>query len=174
VVTNAHVIAGGEALTVRDASGAYDAVPVLVDPQTDLAVLSSPGVTAPPIPFVTTPADRSVAGATLGFPGGRPELVVKPASVGGRSIAVGRDIYGQGLVRREVLTLSAPDGGASVQQGDSGGPFVTGEGLVGGVVFAAAATEPGTGYALSAEAVAPAVTQAITTNAPIPTGPCRF
>jgi len=174
VVTNAHVVAGGEELTVRDESGAYEAVPVLVDPQTDLAVLSSPGVTAPPIAFVTAPSQRATAGATLGFPGGRPELVVKPASVAARTSAVGRDIYGQGFVSREVLTLSAPAGATSVEQGDSGGPFVTGEGQVGGVVFAAAAAEPGTGYALSAEAVAPRVADAIGANTPVVTGPCRF
>jgi len=174
VVTNAHVVAGGEELTVRDESGAYEAVPVLVDPQTDLAVLAAPGVTAPPIAFVSTPAERATAGATLGFPGGQPALVVKPASVAARTDAVGRDIYGQGFVSREVLTLSAPPGATSVQQGDSGGPFVTGEGLVGGVVFAAAAAEPGTGYALSAEAVAPRVSDAIGANTPVVTGPCRF
>ena len=40
-------------------------------------------------------------------------------------------------------------------RGDSGGPFVTSSGRVGGLVFAAAAAEPGTGYALTAESTPP-------------------
>lgn len=169
VVTNAHVVAGGEVLTVRDQSGTHDAAPVLFDPGLDLAVLSSPGVAAPPIGFVTTPAERGTEGATLGYPGGQQQLEVRPGAVRGRGEAVGRDIYGRGLIARDILTLSAP-----VQQGDSGGPFVTSEGLVGGVVFAAASAEPGTGYALTAERVSPDVQAAVAANTPVATGACRF
>lgn len=169
VVTNAHVIAGGEVLNVRDQAGTHDATAILFDPELDLAVLSAPGAAAPPIGFVSTPAERGTAGATLGYPGGQQQQVVKPAAVRARGEAVGRDIYGRGLVPRDILTLSAP-----VQQGDSGGPFVTSDGLVGGLVFAAASAEPGTGYALTAERVAPDVQTAIAANSPVGTGECRF
>jgi S1-C subfamily serine protease len=169
VVTNAHVVAGGEALEVRDGGGVHQATAVHFDPALDLAVLAAPGTTAAPIAFADTPADRGVVGATLGFPGGQPQLVVKPAAVGGRGEAVGRDIYGRGLVSREILTLSA-----AVRQGDSGGPFVTSDGRVGGVVFAAAATDPGTGYALTAERVRGDIASAVATGAPVSTGACRF
>lgn len=169
VVTNAHVVAGGDTLTVRDAGGTHDAVAVLVDPGLDLAVLSAPSTTAPPIGFTSTPSDRDVQGATFGYPGGQLDLAVKPAAVRGRSTAVGRDIYGRGLVDREILTLAAP-----VVQGDSGGPFVTSEGLVGGVVFAAAAGEQGTGYALTAERVAGPIADAVATATPVDTGDCRY
>jgi S1-C subfamily serine protease len=73
------------------------------------------------------------------------------------------------VVARDVLTLSA-----AVQRGDSGGPFVTADGLVGGVVFAAAAGEPGVGYALTGEGVRAAVDGAIARNAAVGTGECRF
>lgn len=169
VVTNAHVIAGGETLTVRDQTGTHDAVPVAVDPALDLAVLSSPGTTAPALPWSAQPADRGVQGATLGFPGGQQELAVKPATVRERQTAIGRDIYGRGTVTREVLTLAA-----QVVRGDSGGPFVTSDGAVGGVVFAAAPGQPGTGYALTAERVRPDVDAAIASGTPVPTGSCRF
>ena len=169
VVTNAHVVAGGERLQVRDGAGTTAAVVIAFDPELDLAVLAAPGVTGPPLPFVSAPADRDTAGATLGYPGGQSQLVVLPAAVRARGEAVGRDIYGRGLVTREILTLSA-----GVVQGDSGGPFVTAEGRVGGVVFAAAATEADTGYALTAEEVADDVAAAIAVNAPVATGACRF
>jgi S1-C subfamily serine protease len=169
VVTNAHVIAGGAEIIVRDAGGERAAVPVLFDPDLDLAVLASPETQAPAIGWATAPADRETEGATLGFPGGQRDMVVKPATVRGRGEAVGRDIYGRGVATREILTLTA-----GVQRGDSGGPFVTSDGLVGGVVFAANAAEPGTGYALTAERVRPDVDAAMARNTPVPTGDCRF
>lgn len=169
VVTNAHVVAGGDGLTVRDGAGTHEAVAVHYDSDIDLAVLSSPAAAAPAIGWVGEPAQRGTQGATLGFPGGQRELAVKPATVRERHGAVGRDIYGRGLVEREVLTLDA-----DVQRGDSGGPFVTSDGLVGGVVFAAAPADPGTGYALTAESVRPDVDAAVARNQAVGTGSCRF
>jgi S1-C subfamily serine protease len=169
VVTNAHVVAGTADLIVRDESGEYSARAIYVDSDVDLAVLRAPDLPAPPIRWVGQSAERGVAGATLGFPGGQPQMEVKPAAVRSRSQATGRDIYGRGSVTRDVLTLSA-----GVQRGDSGGPFVTRGGRVGGVVFAAAAAEPGTGYALTAESVQDAVTGAIRQNTTVGTGNCRF
>ena len=168
VVTNAHVVAGGESIMVRDAGGTHPAVTVLFDPVLDLAVLSSPEATAIPVAWTATPADRGTTGATLGFPGGQRTLNVRPAAVRGRSEALGRDIYGSGLSSRGILTLSA-----AVAAGDSGGPFVTSAGQVAGVVFAAAAAEPGIGYALTAEQARPQVDAAIAANQAVATGACR-
>jgi S1-C subfamily serine protease len=169
VVSNAHVVAGGTSVIVRDTGGERTAVVIHFDPDLDLAVLSVPGLEVPPIAWTDVPAERETEGATLGFPGGRLDMVVKPATVRSRGEAVGRDIYGRGTAAREILTLSA-----GVQRGDSGGPFVTSEGQVGGVVFAANAAEPGTGYALTAERVRPDVDAAIAGNAAVPVGSCRF
>lgn len=169
VVTNAHVIAGGDSVTVRDATGTHEAVAVHFDPALDLAVLSAPAAAAPAIGWASAPSERGTQGATLGFPGGQIELVIKPAAVRERQDAIGRDIYGGGTVTREVLTLSA-----EVRRGDSGGPFVTADGLVGGLVFAAAPTDPGTGYALTVEQVRPDVEAATARNTPVETGGCRF
>jgi S1-C subfamily serine protease len=168
VVTNAHVVAGFDRLTVRDAAGEHDAVPVLVDPDLDIAVLAAPDVDAPAIGWAADPAVRGVAGATLGFPGGQSEMVVRPATVRARLEAIGRDIYGDDRVRREILALSA-----DVERGDSGGPFVTSDGLVAGVVFGG---DPagGTGYALTAEQVRPVVEDAIARNQEVGVGACRF
>jgi S1-C subfamily serine protease len=169
IVTNAHVIAGATTLQVRDAAGTHEAVAVHFDPDLDLAVVSSPATAAPPIAWTDAPAQRDTHGATLGYPGGQRQLNVSPAAVRARGTAVGRDIYGRGLASREILTLSA-----DVRRGDSGGPFVTGGGLVGGVVFAAAPEERGTGYALTAERVRPDVDAAIAGNQAVDTGACRF
>jgi S1-C subfamily serine protease len=89
--------------------------------------------------------------------------------VQGRLDAVGRDIYGSDQARREVVVLTAP-----VEQGDSGGPFVTGDGRVGGVVFAGDPGEESVGYALTAEEVQPAVEAAIGQGQEVGVGDCRF
>lgn len=169
VVTNAHVIAGADTVRVRDVTGEHSATTVHFDADVDLAVLSVPGLDAAPIPWADSPAQRATEGATLGFPQGQVEMEVKPATVRNRTEAVGRDIYGRGVVTREILDLSS-----AVQRGDSGGPFVTREGRVGGVVFAANAVQRGSGYALTAESVRPAIEGALARDQATGTGPCRF
>lgn len=169
IVTNAHVVAGGDVVQVRDAGGTHDAVPIHVDADLDLAVLSSPSATSTPIAWADTPAERGTSGATLGYPGGQRELNVRPAAVRGRQEALGRDIYGRGVTSREILTLDV-----AVAPGDSGGPFVTDAGQVAGVVFAASTAGDGVGYALTTERVRPDVDAAIARNTAVPTGACRF
>ena len=162
VVTNAHVVAGFDRLSVRDAAGEHPARAISFDPALDIAVLAVPQLTAPPIGWAATPAVHGTQGATLGFPGGQPEMAVQPATVQGRLDAIGRDIYGQGSTRREILALAA-----AVQQGDSGGPFITSDGRVAGVVFAADPGHAGTGYALTAEQVRSGVDHAIEVDQPV-------
>lgn len=169
VVTNAHVVAGGDSVMVNGRRGTNDASVVLFDPALDLAVLAVPGLEAPPLRWTSEPVGRGVTGATLGFPGGERELTTKPAAVRRRIRAVGRDIYGAESVTRDVLILAD-----EVKRGDSGGPFVTGDGEVAGVVFAAAVSERNTGYALTADSVRAAVEAAVDAGATVGTGSCRF
>jgi S1-C subfamily serine protease len=169
VVTNAHVVAGFDELLVRDAAGEHEAEAIHVDPVLDVAVLAAPDLDAPAIGWTDAAATRGTEGATLGFPGGRSAMVVRPATVQGRLDAIGRDIYGEGSAPREILALAAP-----VERGDSGGPFVTADGLVGGVVFAGDPGGSGTGYAVTAEQVRPAVERAIAAGRPAEVGACRF
>jgi S1-C subfamily serine protease len=168
VVTNAHVVAGFGWIRVRDAAGEHSAVPIHIDPALDVAVLSA-DVQAPAIGWADVAATRGTQGATLGFPGGQSQMVVRPATVRSRIEAVGRDMYGQGSARREILALAA-----AVQQGDSGGPFVTTAGRVGGVVFAGDPSDRTIGYALAAEQVRPGIAAAIARNQRVAVGACRF
>jgi S1-C subfamily serine protease len=169
VVTNAHVVAGGDSVMVNGLRGTNEASVVLFDPALDLAVLAVPGLEAPPLRWTSEPVGRGVTGATLGFPGGERELTTKPAAVRRRIRAVGRDIYGVESVTRDVLILAD-----EVKRGDSGGPFVTGDGEVAGVVFAAAVSERNTGYALTADSVRAGVKAAVDAGATVGTGACRF
>jgi S1-C subfamily serine protease len=168
VVTNAHVVAGFDRVSVRDATGEHPGVPIAFDPALDVAVLAVPDLAAPGIAWADSPVTAGAEGATLGFPGGRSEMVVRPARVRARLDAIGRDIYGESMVRRDVLALSA-----AVERGESGGPFVMGNGRVGGVVFAAD-PEGDVGYALTAAEVRPVVEDAIARDQEAPVGACRF
>lgn len=169
VVTNAHVVAGSDQIHVDWDGGTGDAVAVGFDPATDLAVLRVDGLDAPSLSWVDEPASRGEVGATLGFPGGSRQMVVRSAAVAARSTMVGRDIYGDAPAARDVLTVTAP-----VERGDSGGPLVTSQGQVAGVVFAASTGEPRQGYVLSAESVRGDVETAVDATEPVDTGPCRL
>jgi S1-C subfamily serine protease len=164
VVTNAHVVAGIAAPFVRDADGTHRAVPVLFDPDTDIAILRVGGLAGPPLAVASTDPGRGAVGAVLGYPGGGP-LTVGSAAVRGVSVAEGRDIYGSGLTRRTVLELQA-----DVRPGNSGGPFVLPDGRVGGMVFASSLRTSGIGYALAASELRHDLARAGTR--PIATGAC--
>jgi uncharacterized membrane protein required for colicin V production len=169
VVTNAHVVAGANkrAVQVRDSGGRlHDAVTVLFDPSLDVAVLHVPGLDARALKFAVSDPIRGTVGATLGYPGGN-AMQILPAAVAGAYPAVGRDIYGEDRVNRRILELHA-----SIERGDSGGPFVLEDGTVGGVVFAEARTDDGVGYALSPTAVAKRITPAIGREGSVDTGEC--
>jgi S1-C subfamily serine protease len=167
VVTNAHVVAGATTIRVQASGGqAKDAVPVLFDPDLDVAVLWVAALDVAPLRFAATDPARGAVGATLGFPHGGP-LDVEAAAVAGSYSAQGRDIYGSGRVTRRILELRAV-----VDQGDSGGPLILADGSVGGVVFAEARTDENAGYALSPTSVASAVAPAIGRTGASQTGSC--
>ncbi len=166
VVTNAHVVAGMDDPEVRSAAGWSDATTVLFDPDLDLAILSVPGATGPPLPLATEPLDRGAPGAVLGYPQGGP-LDVRRAAVRRTIDAVGRDIYGHGEVERLVLELQT-----LVRPGNSGGPFVLPDGRVAGVVFAASSGDDDVGYAIAADEVEDPLRTAMGRTASVDTGPC--
>lgn len=168
VVTNAHVVAGGSEVSVEGSAGAHSATVVVFDPDVDVAVLRVPGLDLPALSLSAQPFDRGQPGATLGYPGAQNgQLIVRRAAVQGRFEAVGRDIYGDSRVSREVYELRA-----GIREGDSGGPFVLPSGVVAGVVFAASTTDPDTGYALTGAEVQDQVAEGKQSTESVSTGPC--
>ncbi len=148
VMTNAHVVAGVVEPKVLVGKKKLDAVVVLFDPATDVAVLAVPGLRQAPLPFLTTPAKTGADAIVVGYPeDGR--FDVRPARVRSTIPARGQDIYNKRQVEREIYALRA-----LVRQGNSGGPLVDPQGRVLGVIFAAAADDPNVGYALTAKEVA--------------------
>ncbi len=171
VVTNAHVVAGGDRVTIEyqeTIDAGVTGTVVLFDDHLDLAVIKVAELPTKPLPLRTEQLERGAPGATLGYPGAREgRLVAKPAAVQNVFQARGRDIYGRDEVQREVYELRAP-----VRQGDSGGPFVTPAGDVAGVVFAASTTDGDTGYALTGEEVEDEVREGARRTQAVGTGNC--
>lgn len=175
LVTNAHVVAGGQDVVVVEQSGRrLPATVVFFDPQVDVAVLYVPRLGLRPLPMAGTDPSRGDAGAVIGYPGGGSEAIASGA-VRGVEEAVGRDIYGTGLVTRriEVLQGNPPPGGdAFVIPGDSGGPMVDRNGTVIGLVFAASTVDPAEGYALTPSQISGDLQQAMGRTSPVDTGGC--
>jgi S1-C subfamily serine protease len=166
VVTNAHVVAGGDEIRVELGSVTAPAQLVLFDASQDVAVLSVPDASAPPLQLAGATPDRGTDAAALGHPAGGP-LVVIPAAVTASYQAVGPNIYDQGTVERWIVEIRA-----NVQRGDSGGPLLVAPGVVGGIVFGASRTTSGVGYAIAADAVAGEIRSAVTSTTPVSSGEC--
>lgn len=142
IVTNAHVVAGADRVRVRRPDQrVLDATVVIFDDNRDIAVLDVPGLGQTPLPLRNAPPGTN--GAVIGYPGGVNRPVVTPAAIRREQPTVGRDIYREDTVRREVLFLAA-----RLRQGDSGGPLIDGDGRVVGMAFAIAPDRRTTAYAL--------------------------
>ncbi|MFF7139878.1 MarP family serine protease [Streptomyces nodosus] len=165
VMTNAHVVAGIDHPTVRvgGVGPAYAARVVLFDPDRDVAVLYVPSLHAPVLRF-DDGAKRGDAAVVAGYPqdGG---LTLRAATVAGRIQARGQNIYNTDIVTREIYSVRS-----TVLPGNSGGPLLTTDGRVYGVVFARSTSDQETGYVLTADEVAPDATRAARATVAVDTG----
>jgi S1-C subfamily serine protease len=166
VMTNAHVVAGVSDVTVEGADGSQlPAEVVLFDPEIDVAVLAVDGLELPSLGFEPT-AGQGDRAAVLGFPENGP-FSDEAARVRAQQDLRSPDIYDDGSHLREVISIRAV-----VRPGNSGGPVVSLEGLVYGVVFARSISDPDTGYALTAAQVAVSARDGQTAGEPVSTGAC--
>lgn len=167
VMTNAHVVAGvnNPAVLVGGVGDSYPAEVVYFDPDTDIAVLAVPDLPAEPLQF-SLDANRGDNLAVIGYPENGP-LATVPARVREIQTASGRDIYGRGVVVREIISMRA-----DVRPGNSGGPVVDRDGDVVGLVFANSLDREDTGYAMTARQVAPAITEGVSSSDEVSTGAC--
>lgn len=165
VMTNAHVVAGIDEPTVRvgGVGRTFESRVVLFDPQKDVAVLYVPDLEAPVLEFVDD-AGRGDSAVVAGYPQDG-DLNLQAATVAGRLQARGQNIYNDASVTREIYSIRS-----TVRPGNSGGPLLTTEGRVFGVVFARSTTDAETGYVLTADEVAEDAERAADATAPVDTG----
>lgn len=167
VVTNAHVVAGIDAplIQVGGEGPRLEAEVVLFDPAKDLAVLAVPDLQAPPL-TLGVEAERGDPTVVAGYPLDGP-FSVEAGRVRQVLDARGEDIYGNPGVSREVYSLFA-----RVEPGNSGGPLLSPDGSVVGVIFAKSLDDATTGYALTLGESAEVLEAAAAAGEPVPTGPC--
>ena len=167
VMTNAHVVAGTKApLTVVLGDTRRNGRVVAFDPRRDLAVIYVPGLAAPKMVFATQDAPSEADAVVVGFPLDGP-FNAQPARIRDVRTITGPDIYDSGEVRREIYTIRA-----LVQSGNSGGPLVSLDGIVLGVIFAAAADDRQTGFAITADEAAEIAEAGRTRTEATGTGAC--
>lgn len=166
IITNAHVLAGVTELVV-EAPGDLPKPGRIVyfDPVDDLAVIAVDGLDAEPLAVSPTLPAGSEA-AFMGYPYGGPFSAQAAEVLSSGPTLVG-DIHGQNPVPREISTLAA-----NVQQGNSGGPLLTVDGAVAGVIFAKSDGTENVGYALAMEEVLPVVAQAPELTDAVASGAC--
>jgi S1-C subfamily serine protease len=165
VMSNAHVVAGADTVSVEVGGSTYDAKVVSYDPNADISILDVPNLTAQPLSFTDSPVKSGTDALVLGYPGGG-DFVATPARIREVIELNGPDIYRTTTVTREVYTIRG-----TVKQGDSGGPLIDLNGQVLGVVFGAAVDDPETGFVLTAREVARQMAK-VDNTAPVTTGPC--
>jgi S1-C subfamily serine protease len=165
VMSNAHVVAGAETVTVEVDGKTYDATVVSYDPNEDISILAVPDLPAPPLLFHDAEAKPATDAVVMGYPGGG-EFTATPARIRETIELNGPDIYHTTTVNRTVYTIRG-----TVKQGNSGGPMIDTDGKVLGVVFGAAVDDADTGFVLTAEEVLQQRLK-VGNSAPVPTGRC--
>lgn len=167
VMTNAHVVAGvrgGPDVYTIDGQASRARV-VLYNPERDIAVLDVPGLSRKALHF-DGGANTGDSAVVAGYPRNH-DFKAVPARVRGSQEARGPNIYGNRQVVREIYSLRA-----KVEPGNSGGPLLSPGGKVYGVIFAAATDDPDTGYALTANEVAPDARAGRHAERTVSTGQC--
>lgn len=147
VVTNAHVVAGTQTAYVDTVVGIKEARVVYYNPEVDIAVLRAENLGLEPLAWADDPAYTGDDAVVMGFPHSGP-FTANAARIRERVNIAGPDIYSNSRVERESYILRG-----TVVQGNSGGPLISPDGTVLGLIFGASVDDTDTGYAITAEEV---------------------
>jgi S1-C subfamily serine protease len=165
LMTNAHVVAGVTEPQVQVGKKSVQGTVVYYNPDVDVAVIDVPGLEGPTIRFDLGGKERQ-QGAVFGFPQDGP-FNAQRVRIRSDQRLRSPDIYGNGTVTRHVFSLRG-----LIRPGNSGGPVVSTEGRVLGVVFAASVSDRDTGYALTADQVRQAAAVGLAAKERVSSGNC--
>ena len=165
VVTTAHIVAGSRQIEVIDHEGvAYEAVLWWLDPDSDVALLSVPGLTAAPLELGSV--GEGDEGSFVAWDR-RSGFRTSSATVIRELSVTIEDIYIDRQVSRRAIEFRG-----EVEPGDSGAAVVH-DGNVVGMIYAKARDVDNLGYALAHQELADALTGLGSENrSPIESGRC--
>jgi S1-C subfamily serine protease len=166
IMTNAHVVAGTSSVQVETAGDRLDGEVVVFDPERDLAVIHVPGLRAPVLPFAREPAGQGADAIVLGYPLNGP-YNAQPARISEAGGITGPAIDDSTEVTRDIYTIRG-----LVRRGNSGGPLMSPNGDVLGVIFAVARDDRNLGYALTAAEAAGTAKLGADRSRAVDTGAC--
>ena len=166
VITNAHVVAGIYAPYIYDQNGQRRAKVIYFDPGLDVAVLSASDLKGMPLTIDTEKVYGGTIGAIMGYPGGH-SLQAKTAAIIEQIDATGKNIYGQGITKRNILVLEG-----NIEPGNSGGPFIGSSGQVEGLIFAKSTVYEDQGYAITMPEIEKALIKAESNPSKVSSGKC--
>lgn len=166
ILTNAHVVAGvAEPIVETQDRQVFPGRVVHIDPARDLAVVAVDGAQLP-VAEHGADLEEGAAALALGFPAGGP-YVATPAEVQARGELLISDIYG-----REDSTVDIYQLNADIEPGNSGGPLVTEDGEVAGLVFARAPGSSTIGYAIAGDEFEQLLGDVQNLDVPVQAGEC--
>lgn len=166
ILTNAHVVAGvAEPIVETQDRQVFPGWVVHIDPARDLAVVAVDGAQLP-VAEHGADLEEGAAALALGFPAGGP-YVATPAEVQARGELLISDIYG-----REDSTVDIYQLNADIEPGNSGGPLVTEDGEVAGLVFARAPGSSTIGYAIAGDEFEQLLGDVQNLDVPVQAGEC--
>lgn len=166
VMTNAHVVAGTRRVQIEAGGERLTGKVVVYDSQRDLAVIYVKGLDAPPMQFAPQEGTNGQDAIVVGYPLDGPYRATA-ARVRDVRMVRGPNIYDSATVVREVYSIRS-----QVRSGNSGGPLLASDGTVLGVIFAAAADDTDTGYALTYDEAAPVADAGRSRTVAVATGAC--
>lgn len=166
IVTNAHVVAGVETVSLETVVGMAEATVVHFDPLDDIAILRAWELPLPALEWAEDEVSAGDGAVVLGFPESGP-FTATAARIEDRLLIRGPDIYSATRHDREAYVLRS-----DVRHGNSGGPLITPDGRALGVVFGAGVNDDQTGYALTAAEAREHIRTARELEAPVDTREC--
>jgi S1-C subfamily serine protease len=166
VLTNAHVVAGVRNPEVEIGDQRWPATVVYFDSRLDVAALKVDSALIPGLDLQPTAPQSGDDGVAAGYPGGG-SLKIAPVRIRALIDARGDDIYGKSGVERQVISFRG-----TVVPGDSGGPLLSPQGEVTGMVFGSGISNKSTGYAIAASELGAVKASGISNTAAVDTGTC--
>jgi S1-C subfamily serine protease len=175
VVTNAHVVAGSEAMRAQlpGRDEVVPATPIFFDPVHDIAMVRASGLRRLPTLKVAEQAKAGTPAAILGYPGGGP-YDVQFARLGGTAmIPAGSAVINRESGKRASIPSTALLGRS--RPGNSGGPIVDGSGRVLGMIYGGEVSGLDS-FAVPLGAIRTAIRDSGVTSGDareVPVGPCK-